>query len=192
MNEIIAITGMCGSGKTTAANVFKQFGYEYLRFGQVVMDELIKNHQEINENNERKTREKLRKDYGMGAFAVLNQPKINSLIVTTSIVIDGLYSFAEYKLLKRKYGDRLFNLAIYSPPAVRYVRLKNRQAVSDDKNVLFRPLTQVEAEERDYHEIEKADKGGPIAIADWTILNNDLIDIFIKDIKEFLHERRKI
>jgi len=192
VNEIIAITGMCGSGKTTAANVLKQHGYKYIRFGQVVMDELLKNHIPINEKNERATREKLRKDYGMEAFAILNQPKIDSFVLNSSIVIDGLYSFAEYKLLKQKYQDKLFNLAIYSPPNTRYKRLENRKASLNDKKVLFRPLTQIEAQERDYNEIEKSDKGGPIAIADWTILNNNSLKVFEEEIKEFLHGRRKI
>jgi len=47
--------------------------------------------------------------------------------------------------------------------ALRYARLAARPE---------RPLTPQEALERDIAEIETLDKGGPIAIADFAILNN--------------------
>jgi dephospho-CoA kinase len=40
MPRIIALTGLCGSGKTTAALMIEKLGYQYLRFGQIVIDTL--------------------------------------------------------------------------------------------------------------------------------------------------------
>ena len=54
-------------------------------------------------------------------------------------------------------------VAIVCDRHLRYARLAQRPE---------RPLTPVEAEQRDYGEIENLEKGGPIAIADYTLLNN--------------------
>ena len=54
-------------------------------------------------------------------------------------------------------------VAIVSARHLRYERLNQR---------LERPLTPAEAEERDLREIETLEKGGPIAIADYTLLND--------------------
>jgi dephospho-CoA kinase len=54
-------------------------------------------------------------------------------------------------------------VAVISARHLRYHRLATR---------LERPLTSAEAEARDYQEIEKIEKGGSIAIADYTLLND--------------------
>src|SRR5690606_16569957 len=81
-----------------------------------------------------------------------------------SIVIDGLYGFGEYKLLHEEFGGDMVVVAIVSDRRMRYHRLATRPE---------RPLTAAEAQARDFQEIETLEKGGPIAIADYTILNND-------------------
>ena len=90
------------------------------------------------------------------------------------MVVDGLYSWSEYKILKEKFKDDLVIIAIYSPSRVRYERLSSRKAV--DEKSRFRPLTKEQAQSRDYSEIEHLEKGGPIAMADHTILNIGTIE----------------
>jgi dephospho-CoA kinase len=80
-----------------------------------------------------------------------------------SIIIDGLYGFGEYKLLNQGLGTSMVVVAIVADRALRYQRLTQRPV---------RPLTPTEAIERDIREIEHLEKGGPIAIADYTLLNN--------------------
>ena len=60
---------------------------------------------------------------------------------------------------------------------IRYNRLSNRKV---------RPLTAVDAEKRDYAEIEYLYKGGPIAIADYYIDNNSDEASLTNQIVEFL------
>ena len=74
----------------------------------------------------------------------------------------GSISFSEYKLLDENLGAPLVLVAIAAPRHLRYRRLAAR---SD------RPLTPSEARERDLLEIERLEKGGPIALADYTLLN---------------------
>jgi len=187
MNKIVAVTGMCGAGKTTVALQLKEIGYQYVRFGQVVMDILQKRNVAISEENERSVRNELRRINGMEAFAIANEKKITDLLLKGNVVIDGLYSFAEYKVLKKNWGKQFFTLAIYAPPECRYERVANRVMDDSDKVLNNRPLTNKQALARDYDEIENADKGGPIAIADWTIVNTHSIACLRKNVEEFLN-----
>lgn len=127
------------------------------------MEELERRGLEVNESNEKKVREALREEHGMAAFAKLNLDKIESALEKSNVIVDGLYSWAEYKVLKEKFDDRLNVLAIFTPRAVRYERLGVRDV---------RPLTPAEAQARDFAEIENIEKGGPIAMADFTVIND--------------------
>ena len=159
---IIAIVGMAGSGKSEVTDHLINLGFSKLRFGQVTIDILKKNNLKVNEKNEREVREKLRKDHGMEAYAKLNLPKIKQkLSETPNIVLDGLYSWEEYLFLKNKFPD-IKVIAVYCSPKTRYKRLKNRK---------IRPLKEQEAFSRDKSEIENLHKAGPIAMADYTIIN---------------------
>ena len=51
---------------------------------------------EICEASERFCRELLRKELGMAAYAILNQPRIDAALKTADVVADGLYSWEEY------------------------------------------------------------------------------------------------
>jgi dephospho-CoA kinase len=186
MPRIIALTGLCGSGKTTAALMIEKLGYQYLRFGQIVIDTLQEKGLEVTPENERLIRHQLREAYGMGAFAIVNRPKISNMIQKGRVVIDGMYSFEEYKILTEQFHDEFITLAIYAPPNVRYNRLEDRFTQTGDLETRFRPLTKKEAKKRDYDEIENASKSGPIAIADWTILNIDTLQHLEKEVKEFV------
>jgi len=168
-HKIVCLVGMPGAGKTTVAEEFIKNGFAYLRFGQIVIDELKKLGLKISEANERKIRESLRKKYGMGAFAILNIPKIDKILKKSNVVVDGLYSWTEYKIMKKKYRERMYVVAVFAPPKLRYKRLTERE--EKDKESRFRPLTKKEAISRDFAEIENLEKGGPIAMADFTVLN---------------------
>lgn len=170
------------------SDFFIKENYQYIRFGQITMDELKKRNLPICEENERLVREELRETYGMGAFALLNLPKFDEMIQKGNVIGDGMYSFAEYKILKEHFQDKLIVIAVYAPPEIRYARLANRKLDPSDPTGRNRPLTREEAISRDYREIEKSDKGGPIAMADYTIVNNKEYFDLVKQVKEILHE----
>jgi len=185
INKIICVVGMPGAGKSLVSDELKEQGFLYLRFGQITLDKIKELGLEIIEANEKKIREELRKEHGMAAFAVLNIPKIDQLLEKSSVVIDGLYSWSEYKVLKEKYQDNMYVLAVFVPPKLRYKRLKNRKVENDEKQ-RFRNLTEKDAQSRDYAEIENVEKGGPIAMADFTVINNGTIKELKESIKKVL------
>lgn len=177
MNKIIAVIGMCGSGKSEAVKYFESNGYNKVYFGEVVINELKERGLEINEKNERYVREDLRKQFGMGVAAIKSIDKIKSLLVNSNVVVESLYSWEEYKILNKEFGDSFKLLNIFTTKSIRYARLNKRP---------FRPLTNEEACSRDYSEIEKLDKGGPIAFADFTVFNDSSLDDLNNSLKEYL------
>jgi len=177
-NTIVALVGMPGSGKTSAADFFQKNGFAVLRFGDQTDIGLKKMGLPINEKNEKMYREKIRKELGMSAMAIKIKPRINKALKKNSkIILDGLYSWEEYFYLKKTYKN-LFLLCIYTQPKKRYLRLSGRK---------IRGLTEKQAQERDYAELEKLNKGGPIAIADYLIENNNSKKEFFQKIEKFLN-----
>ena len=178
MGNIVAVVGMCGSGKSVVTEVFTERGWKSVYFGGVTMKELEKRGLPRNEQNERAVREELRQTYGKAAFAILLLDEIESLAKDSSVVLDGLYSWQEYKVLKERFGDSLSVLCIATNSGVRYARLANRE---------IRPLTYSESLSRDISEIENIEKGGPIAIADHYITNNGGVDELKAQFEDFLN-----
>jgi len=165
--KVIAIVGMTGAGKSEVARLFAESGFARIRFGDVTDKEIKKRGLELNEANERRIRELLRQEQGMAAYAKLNLPAIDSALKKSDVVIDGLYSWEEYVFLKAHYGDNFAVVAVWASPKTRYTRLTARAV---------RGLTREEAASRDKAEIENINKGGPIAMADFTILNEHFLD----------------
>ncbi len=174
---IIAIVGMAGSGKTTAAEFFKKKGAEVIHFGDITQELLEERGLEVNEKNERMIRESVRREHGMDAYAKLNKRKIdNALERGHLVVIDGLYSWEEYLYLRNIYQHRMVVLHIFASPSTRYSRLSRRDN---------RPLNEEEAWTRDKTEIENLNKAGPIAMADYTIVNEGSMDELYRRLEEF-------
>ena len=160
--KVVAIVGMAGAGKSEVARIFEKSGFRKVRFGDITEDEIKNRGLELDEKNERYVREQLRKEHGMSAYAKLNLPRIDASLKLSDVVVDGLYSWEEYTLLKARYNERFSTVAVWASPATRHARLRNRAK---------RPLTVEEAASRDKAEIENSNKGGPIAMADFTIIN---------------------
>ena len=160
--KVVSIVGMTGAGKSEVARVFEENGFIRIRFGDITDQEMEKRGLEPVEKNERYVRELLRREHGMAAYAILNLPRIDSGRQYSDVVIDGLYSWEEYTFLKNYYMDDFYVVAVWASPKTRYARLARRSS---------RPLTAEEAIGRDWAEIENVNKGGPIAMADCTIIN---------------------
>ena len=174
---MVAIVGMAGAGKSEVARVFEKHGFEKVRFGDITDEELKNRGLEPDEENERYIRQQLRKEHGMAAYAKLNLPRIDSSLKSSNVVVDGLYSWEEYILLKEYYGGQFTVVAVWASPATRHARLVHRAE---------RPLTLEKAANRDKSEIENINKGGPIAMADFTIVNEASLEELEKETERVL------
>lgn len=164
---VVALVGMCGAGKSEVARHLKRRGWQVVHFGQLTMRELRARKIPITEEAERSVRERLRNEHGPDAYARLLLPEIMEALAKGPTVIDGLYSWAEYRFLRRQLGEKIIVVAIFTPRMQRYQRLAARP---------HRPLSTEEAEQRDFAEIEHLQKGGPIAIADYVVINSGSMD----------------
>ncbi|MCG2693631.1 AAA family ATPase [Candidatus Parcubacteria bacterium] len=161
---------MPGSGKSEVTKYIESKGYKKVYFGQVTFDELGRRGLETNETNEKFVREDLRKQYGMAAFAILNIPKIKVYYSGGSnVVIESLYSWQEYLKIKEEFGDSFKVIAVQASPQIRYGRVAGRVEYQNNVERLF---TLDEVASRDKAQIENLATAGPIAMADFTILNN--------------------
>jgi len=177
MKNIIAVVGMCGAGKSVVCEHLESLGYHKLYFGGITYKLMAEEGIERTPDSERIFREKLRKIHGKECYAKLIYPEILENI-DKNIVLDGLYSWYEYKFLKEKLGDKLTMIAVVCDKDLRYERISKRPE---------RPFDNIKAKERDISEIENLYKGGPISYADYYILNNGTIEDVHKRIDEILN-----
>jgi len=154
---------MCGSGKSEVVKLLVAKKFQRVYFGTATFEEMKKNNLPITEANERATRENLRKKYGMAAMAVLNLDLIKNKIKLGNVVVESLYSWEEYKLLAETFPNQVSIIAIHAPKEQRYQRLSTRPV---------RPYTREEVISRDFSQIENLHTGGPIAYADFLIVND--------------------
>jgi dephospho-CoA kinase len=160
---ILAVVGLAGSGKTEAINyLVEKYKWPKVYFGDVTFDEMKVRNLDINEKNERFVREDLRKQYGQLHYAKKVIEKIKKLSDSQNILVESLYSWEEYLEFKNEFNDEFRVLAVCSSPDKRIERLQNRP---------LRPLTKEEVISRDYSQIENLHQAGPIARADYTIIN---------------------
>ncbi len=176
--KIIAILGLPGSGKTEVINyLMKKHNWPKVYFGDVTFDEMEKTGLEINEKNERAVREGLRVKYGRLHYAEQVIQKIENIKKDTNILVESLYDWNEYKLFKKKFANNFITIAIYSSPETRHKRLGQRSV---------RPLTLKEAQSRDYSQIENLFQAGPIAMANWTVINESSLEKLHKQINKII------
>ncbi len=178
--RVIALVGMPGSGKSVCAKHLEARGFFQFRFGSIVVDEVKRRGLAITPQNERLVREEFRANEGMDVMAKRALPILqDALNHHQTVIADGLYSFKEYKTLRNAFGNSIVMIAIITPRQLRYKRLSERTE---------RPLTYEEAEERDFAEIENLEKGGPIALADYALINAGDMTQLVQSLDHLLEE----
>lgn len=164
MKIIIAVVGLVGSGKSEACKYLAQkTGWPKIHFGDITAEGVRSRGLEVNEVNERQVREGIRKEHGMAAYAILNLPKIKEQFGKSSVILESLYSWEEYLKIKEEFGDNFKVIAVWAPPALREQRLTNRRD---------RRLTSDEFQSRDYSQIQNLHQAGPVARADYMVIND--------------------
>ena len=126
MNKLIAVVGMAGSGKSIATDYLENKGWEKIYFGGTIYNLMKKENIEITPESQRIFREQLRKEYGMGAVAILQKENIKESLKKSDTIIDGLYSWEEFLILKEEFKDNLKLICICCDKNIRYERISKR------------------------------------------------------------------
>lgn len=179
--QLLAIVGMSGSGKSVAVEYLTKLGYPKVHLGNMIYQEMAKRSIERTPDgkSEKAFREMIRKTEGQDWVARQAIAETKDLIAAgqKQIVIDGIYSWTEYRAFQHEFPGALVTIAIVTPKALRYERVAKRPD---------RPFDAEAIRERDYSEIENMEKGGPIAMADYFILNDGSVDDLQTNLKNIL------
>lgn len=181
--KIIAVVGMSGSGKSVIVDYLTRKGYPKVYFGGMIYKEMEKRGIErtADGESEKKFREQIREEEGKDW--VVNQviAEAKDLISAGQkrIVLDGVYSWTEYKILKKAFQKSITFVCVVVDKQLRYDRVAKRPGRSFDATAI---------RERDRSEIENLEKGGPIAAADYYVLNNGTIPDAESRLDEILKE----
>lgn len=181
--KILALVGMSGSGKSVAVDHLTSLGYPKVYFGGMIYKEMERRGIERTPDgeSEKKFREMIRETEGKDWVVkqVIEETKRLIDAGQKRIVLDGVYSWTEYVTLKKEFPGELIFVAIVVPKKLRYKRVAERPE---------RPFNRNEIMERDRSEIENLEKGGPIAMADYYILNDGTIEEENQKMDEILKE----
>ena len=114
--KILAIVGMSGSGKSVAVDYLTAKGYPKVYFGGMIYKEMEKRGITRTEDgeSEKKFREEIRategKDWVVRQVIAETKDLINA--GQKRIVLDGVYSWTEYKTLKHEFPKNMIFLAV--------------------------------------------------------------------------------
>lgn len=181
--KILALVGMSGSGKSVALDYLTEKGIPKVYFGGMIYKEMEKRGIERTPDgeSEKHFREMIRETEGKDWVVRQVISETKSLIEAGQrrVVLDGVYSWTEYNILRHEFPGMMTFVAVVTDKKLRYKRVAARPE---------RPFNKAEIMERDRSEIENLEKGGPIAAADYYILNNGSISEMHKDLQKILEE----
>ena len=179
--KIIALVGLAGSGKSSAVEYLTEKGFPKIYFGGVIYKAMDEAGIEKTWDNQQQFREEIRRREGKDFVIKRVIKNIHDLINAgqKKIVLDGLYTWSEYKFLKHEFPGQVVVIAIVTPKYLRYQRMAKR---------IERPMQPHEVDQRDWSEIENLEKGGPIAIADYFIINDGSLEQLHQKIDAATHD----
>ena len=181
--KILAAVGMSGSGKSVVVDYLTDKGYPKVYFGGMIYKEMEKRGIERTEDgeSEKEFREMIRETEGADWVVRQVIEETHNLIKAGQkrIILDGVYSWTEYKTLKHEFPGCLTFIAVVVDKKLRYDRVAKRAERAFDKNAI---------RERDRSEIENLEKGGPIGAADYYVLNNGTVEELQAEVDRILKE----
>ena len=179
--KIIALVGLAGSGKSSAVEYLTEKGFPKIYFGGVICKAMDEAGIEKTWDNQQQFREEIRRREGKDFVIKRVIKNIHDLINAgqNKIVLDGLYTWSEYKFLKHEFPGQVVVIAIVTPKYLRYQRMAKR---------IERPMQPHEVDQRDWSEIENLEIGGPIAIADYFIINDGSLEQLHQKIDAATHD----
>jgi dephospho-CoA kinase len=170
--SMLCVVGMPGCGKSIFLTIASENGYHVVSMGDAVREETLRRGLPPEKHGE--MAQILREEQGLDAVAHLVVEKI-----TPDCIVDGVRGLSEIEVFTRKYPVDI--VAIHASPRTRFCRVKKRQRPGD-------PLSWEEFTERDTRELGFG-IGNVLALADYMLVNESLMEHFEKECRAFLKRR---
>jgi len=175
---VLGVAGMPGSGKSLVVKVARENGYEAVVMGDIVRQEAERRGLQPNPENIGNIMLELREKEGKVVIAKRCMSKIEGAR-KRRVVVDGVRSLDEVEEFKRHFASFTL-IAVCSSPEARFERLYRRQRSDDAEgwDVLHR---------RDMRELSVG-LGSAIAMAEYTVVNDQALDIVKNRVKQALRK----
>lgn len=172
---LVLITGMAGSGKTTFAQFFQEYGFKVLIMGDIIRRLAEEMKMDLDSASLGKVAEEIRIKEGGGIVAE-ECLKIIKKEQYLRVVIDGIRSLDEVEVFRRDYSFKL--IALHASPKTRFERLvaRGRSDDADQEKIMI---------DRDLREL-RFGVGSAIAMADYMIVNEGSIQDLRKKFEELI------
>jgi dephospho-CoA kinase len=166
MPTLIGVSGLCGSGKSTAIEFLTSICPAIRVYvGGIVLGELERQRLERNPENERKIQSALRQEYGPDVLAIMAAPQVNKhLSEGHHVLVDAIFGPNEFDLYKARCPPcDTTTLAIHASFHLRCERLAVRSE---------RRLSPDDILKRDWNEVMNLGAGTAITLAQHHVGNN--------------------
>jgi dephospho-CoA kinase len=162
----IGLAGLCGVGKTLAADeLTKASDGTKLYLGGFILEEVKRRGLPVTPENERVVQLDVREKFGKSALANLAEVDFRAAAQAgKNIIVDSIFRWEEYVLLSSLCAPHPFIiLSIHSPFDERCRRLSERP---------IRPFTRQQITERDENEVMRLGTGVPITLSHLQVVND--------------------
>ena len=184
---VVMVVGLPGSGKSTAAEILEDMGFEVIEFGDIWRELLKKNH--VPRDDPIATREftrQIREREGKDVYARYAYMKVRKNRKLVALM--GVRSTYEMDYLKRKI-PKMYIVALLAPLSMRFHRLKVRGKPEDPKTLEgFKWLEQ--REKQGFMKAKSEEKHGIMHIigrADYVISNISTMAKLESDIRDVIN-----
>lgn len=133
--KVLVLTGMPGSGKSTAVEHAKAKGIPIYRMGDAVWAEVKARGLELENEIVGKVANDMRESHGPGIWAERTVDMVRKGKKAPLIIIDGCRSQAELEVFRKAFGKDLFVVAIDADQGSRFKRLKARARKDDIRSI---------------------------------------------------------
>jgi dephospho-CoA kinase len=127
---ILCLTGLPGSGKSTAAAIFEQFGFEVFEGSTAIKEEMKKHGVEITPSNIESFTNKMKTERGKAFFAAITGERVKEAGQDHDILVIGFRSVAEFEELERVLGSKIPLIVLTTPEGLRFERLSERKIMA--------------------------------------------------------------
>ncbi len=178
MKKVVILTGMPGSGKSTAAEEFLKLNIPIVGMGEAVRKEMRSKGLEINNKSLRLFSKRMTQKFGNKYVINLVKRELSTLFKDTDIIVlDGSRRMSEVEEVGKE-GYKPIILCIVADKMLRFERIVQRKNESDFSS--YAEFAWREKQELGYGIAEV------IASADYYINNDKSKKQFLEDIKRFI------